>query len=528
MPSNSDRKQKITLYPWQSECLSLWKENNRHGIVHVITGAGKTFFAIAAAQELIDSCGGNAVVCVVVPTVALAAQWKKQISSISESGERVGLYCGSVKSGSDCRWMIYVVNSARYSISRHILKSMEAGKHVLLICDECHHYTSAENRKIFDFIGSRGFNMSLYSSLGLSATPRCAGLDDVLVPALGKIIFTYSFSRGTEENTVSRFALFQISLRFTPDEQLQYNSFNYDIQAALRKTLKEHPELAKLDRVSFFHALQKVAKADGEDSPAHALLTLYYRRRLLSILARRRMDCTVGIIRELPEDTRMFIFCERIDQAEAMWRVLESEFPGQALCYHSKFSKEARNGVLFRFRNHQGRILVCCKALDEGLDVPDASVAVILSGTGQERQRIQRLGRILRRNSGKRFACLYYCHVTDSAEDWQYLPKLDRDFPQLDLYFHAVAGSASGSFEHPEYLDLSNELLAKYKSAGCGADVLSELRTCLLRGQLLPDWLEPPEVLHAKAESAESPREKNYFYAMKRLSCLRLTSAGYK
>lgn len=48
--------------------------------------------------------------------------------------------------------MIYVINSARYTLSRHILRDINMGYAVLLIADECHHYASAENRKIFEFL----------------------------------------------------------------------------------------------------------------------------------------------------------------------------------------------------------------------------------------------------------------------------------------------------------------------------------------------------------------------------------------
>ena len=63
--------------------------------------------------------------------------------------------------------------------------------------------------------------------------------------------------------------------------------------------------------------------------------------------------------------------------------------------------REEREEILDRFQSGEYKRVLTSRVLDEGVDVPDASIAVILSGSGSNRQFVQRLGRILRPSPGK-------------------------------------------------------------------------------------------------------------------------------
>ena len=69
---------KHELYKWQQDCLETWKQNRCQGIVNVVTGAGKTFLACAAIEYLQNIRQGLRV-RIVVPTIALAAQWNEAL-----------------------------------------------------------------------------------------------------------------------------------------------------------------------------------------------------------------------------------------------------------------------------------------------------------------------------------------------------------------------------------------------------------------------------------------------------------------
>ena len=63
-----------------------------------------------------------------------------------------------------------------------------------------------------------------------------------------------------------------------------------------------------------------------------------------------------------------------------------------------------RERMLARFRAGDAPVLVSSQVLDEGLDVPEADVAIIVGGSGSERRHVQRVGRVLRPRPGKRAA----------------------------------------------------------------------------------------------------------------------------
>ena len=74
-----------------------------------------------------------------------------------------------------------------------------------------------------------------------------------------------------------------------------------------------------------------------------------------------------------------------------------------------------RRRFLDAFRAGDYRILVTSKVLNEGVDVPEANVAIVVSGSGSIREHVQRLGRVLRARPGKR-ATLYELIARDTGE----------------------------------------------------------------------------------------------------------------
>ena len=147
------------LYQWQEECLEWWFSNNGRGMVQAVTGSGKTLLALTAADRLSRRTDLDLRVKIVVPTSALMHQWNRALKAFliqkgvqKNAQQLIGLRGGGYRSSPDCRYMIYVINSARYELARQILSELRGGKSVLLIADECHHYVSGQNQLIFEFL----------------------------------------------------------------------------------------------------------------------------------------------------------------------------------------------------------------------------------------------------------------------------------------------------------------------------------------------------------------------------------------
>ena len=505
------------LYDWQENCLRAWQRNGCRGIVNVITGAGKTRVALEAFS-LLRSRKDRVRCFVVVATLPLAKQWKQAIQDYFSDAEpvRIGEYHGKRKNHSDKDITIYVINSARQVLARHILEAMRLGYHIFLIADECHHYGSAENRRIFDFMKSGSYNERSYSSMGLSATPFTETNRKVLERALGEEIYHYSVDEALDDKVISEFVVFQIALSFSPEEAGDYDSYSRRMSILYRRLISSFPLLEEMTGQAFLRTIREMANAQGEDSEAYIYLSLAYKRRTLSVMAAARSKCAISLIQHIKNE-RILVFCERIAQAEALMRALQDHGIARTVMYHSKLEKEIRTAALEAFRDNRARILVACKALDEGMDVPDASVGIIVSSSMVTRQRIQRLGRLLRRSEGKKVARIYYLYIRESSDDTAYLAGQD-GFPILHMRYL----TAEESFIHETYEALAakayNEIAARYRLS---AEQDRELRKCLEKGMIGADWLLEEEIIEREMEEAQGVEERNYWLVMKAIVTIR-------
>ncbi|MGL5435349.1 MAG: DEAD/DEAH box helicase [Lachnospiraceae bacterium] len=511
----------IQLYPWQEECLSAWTSHDCRGIVNVITGAGKTVLAIAAVNHLRRSSPKPLRVKIVVPTTSLLSQWRDSLLEYSDSPaisrEEIGYYHGTRKDPVSRPYMIYMIHSARYCLARHILADLKNGYSVLLIADECHHYTSEENSKIFEFLPFVDKVPGHYYSLGLSATPRTQGYQSVLAPALGNEIYRYTFSDAAKRNAITPFALFQIALSFDPEERASYDDISDSITTVLMRLNKKCPSLKNLRNGQFFAALSTLTHSPEPviANLARTALYLTYKRRSLICNAKDRLPCACKLIDILGPKTKIIIFGERTQQADQLYRYLGRLYPNQVGCCHSKIGNQARKNALERFHNGEIRILISCRALDEGFDVPAATVGIVLSSTSGERQRIQRLGRVIRNHKGKEIAGLYYLYLEKTVES----PSFFTVHPKEVLFHNVFYSREEGCFSFPEYEDAATQLLNHLQKTISDKAALTEARKCLLQGMMRTDRLLGKvlgdDIWEQKIQAAKTIREKNYWICMR-------------
>lgn len=507
----------VSLYTWQRDCLRAWFAAGTQGIVSVATGAGKTVMAAAAVEALQRKYPGRLRVRIVVPTLAIMKQWRDTLRKNRLADSRtLGYYCGSRRDAPESACMIYVINSARYALARHVLADLEQGFHVLLIADECHHYGSAENRRIFEFLPMLKEHGAHYHALGLSATPQPESPGSVLTKALGAEIYRYGFLEAVRGRTVSPFAILQIALSFTPQEREEYEELSASLARLLQKLRKYCPDLKKQSRAAFFNELKRLAEEGEEETArlAQSWLSLTWQRKELLCLAEARIFCVLCIVRALPCETKILIFSERIAQAEQMYALLKERYPGQVACYHSQAGEQARYNALRAFREGQARILVTCRALDEGMDVPEASVGIVLSGAAVKRQRIQRLGRILRTRPGKEVACLYYLYVDRSQEEPSYFFDGAKDYRIARLSYV----QAEDVLVNPAYEETAARVLQAMETAGVEEERRQEARRCLQEGLARADWLLTEEQCAKRADRATDTRKRNYWICMRELA----------
>ena len=150
------------------------------------------------------------------------------------------------------------------------------------------------------------------------------------------------------------------------------------------------------------------------------------------------------------------------------------------------------------------------RCLDEGIDVPDANIGIVMSSSSVPRQRIQRLGRIIRRSEGKDAACLYYLYIRESADDPSYLEGL-QDHPSFSLRYY----SAENTFSNDVYEYVASDLLSRSEQNWKNPDKIRELRSCILEGHVRADHLLPEQVQKQNAALAAGQHEQNYWNTMR-------------
>lgn len=507
-----------SLYQWQEECLRRWQDNGGRGMVQAVTGSGKTLLALTAAARLEYLTGQKLHVKIVVPTGTLMRQWSKAVKEFLQAfvgEELVGLRGGGYKSSPDRRYMIYVINSARYELARQILAELRRGDFVFLIADECHHYGSGENRLIFEFLPHIGEYEERFFTMGLSATLPSGRDRRYLSSVLGRRIYTYGMAEASAMGTVCRYDIYHIRLSFDLEERQDYEEMTDQMNALFRKLVKADPSLEEADLTERFEILRGLcaAKNKGIAQTASRYMTLSYKRKSLVCLAASRVACACDLVDRLGLEDRVIIFGERIHQAEELYRLLSQKYPGRVGRYHSKLGQQANRNALERFRTGEVRLLIACKSMDEGVDVPDAAVGIILSGTSTQRQRTQRLGRILRRKDEGRGASLYYLHIEETSEDSCFLPE-----GSGHSVFELEYCSDVGKLFHPIYDKMAEDLLDKLRAKGMSEEKIREARRCLELGSVRGDWARGREYAERNLKDARYIGDRNYWICMKKLA----------
>jgi superfamily II DNA or RNA helicase len=364
---------------WQESALAEWRDRGRKGIARVVTGAGKTYFAqMCIADWAADQPDGR--IIIVVPTLALLDQWYVDLEEdLGVKGRDIAVYSGEQRATAPAPINLMVLNTAR-SQAREISRNVPS----FLIVDECHRAAAPAN--------AQALKGEHDAALGLSATPERQyddGLGAVLVPALGPIMFTYGYDEARRDGVITEFVLVNVGIELSPDEQAEYDRLTKRVGMAVRRY------------------------KNGEDDGSRLKIVL---RQRASVSANADVRIPVAVaLADRHRGRRTVIFHESIAAAESIQRVLAAR-DHNATLYHSRISPAVRRDNLRLFRRGAFSVLVSCRALDEGVNVPETEIGIIASSTASTRQRIQRMGRVLRPAARKDSATVYTLYATEIEE----------------------------------------------------------------------------------------------------------------
>jgi superfamily II DNA or RNA helicase len=352
----------VDLRPYQDAALSAWELGHRRGVVALPTGSGKTRLALAAMHRT-----GLSALCL-VPTRVLLDQWLREIGGVYRGA--VGCY------GDGVRRLAPVTVATFESAYRHM--DQLGDRFHLLIVDEVHHFGGG--------LRDEALEMTLADArLGLTATPpRDPTAAARLAELMGPTVFELAVA-DLAGGFLASFDVITLYLGLALEERSAYGSLAAVFTSAYTDFRRMAPEASWADFT--YHAART---ADGR----RALTAWRQMRRLLGFTQakRRALDSLLGRHR----DSRVLVFTADNETADAIAR---EHLVMPLTC---DIGRRERAEVLERFRRGDIRTLVSARVLNEGLDVPDADMAVIVGGALGEREHVQRVGRLLRPSEGKR------------------------------------------------------------------------------------------------------------------------------
>jgi superfamily II DNA or RNA helicase len=409
-------------HSWQQQCIAEWRKKKGHGTVKVVTGAGKTLLALFIAELLQNKEDRNLHLVIVVPTIVLMHQWYDAILEHSNiPAEAIGRLGGGYDEGfSDCkRILISVLASASQRLPR-LVKEANVEEHLMLVADECHHAGANEM--------SKALKTKSRWSLGLSATPERdddedEGYDESLLgKRLGPIIYEFNLADALREGLVPKFTINHYGLNMTPNERQRYETLSRSISDSMSQLKAQRDARSDGD---FFSWARSVASRNQGDVGVIAMRfvsDISKRRELLSHLEARR-DAVIQLIEQefkINPDARVILFHESITDVMELFASLY-ERGLKVIAEHSELPASYRETGLDHFRKGIARIIVSARSLIEGFNVPAVDVGIIVASSGSVRQRIQSLGRVLRRHRGlngeEKTSCIHVLYAADSVEE---------------------------------------------------------------------------------------------------------------
>jgi superfamily II DNA or RNA helicase len=379
------RVQLPPLRPEQSAAVAAWQAARR-GVLVMPTGTGKTEVALAIMHQTAVST------LVVAPVRDLMYQWHRRI--LQGLGYDAGIIGDSI-------FRALPVSVTTYD-SAWIHMERLGAKFALVIFDECHHLPGEVRRDAARMCAAP-------LRLGLTAThQRSDGRHVDLDWLIGPVVYHLSIAE-VRGQTLADYDVVRIPVYLSDEEQAHYDALSAQVRRYVAKRRQTDPEFT----------WESLCADTGKDPEARRTLQAYFARKAIEDRAEEKLRVLEDIFR-LHAGSPVLIFAG----SNAMARDVSRRFLIPCLLNHC--GKKERLEILDGLRDGVYPALVANQVLDEGVDVPEVKVAVVIGGTASTRQAKQRLGRILRR-SGNARATLYEVVCLDTKEEQRSRQRRDSD-----------------------------------------------------------------------------------------------------
>ncbi len=361
----------------QKDALKAWISSKYRGVISMPTGSGKTYFAMLAMAYI------KRTTMIVVPTIDLLHQWASLLER--NFATKIGMLGGGSKEHGE-------ITVATYD-SAQLHMEYCGNRYGLIIFDECHHLPSPGYRL------AASMSIAPYR-IGLTATPD----DDlerkkITDELIGPIVYQLHIDR-LKGNILANYKINRIYLHLTDEEQIRYDTNRSKYLSFVRSCGIDFNK-----ENSWREFIYKCAVSnEGKEA-----FTSYMEQKAIARNAIAKIKTLWELIKK-HKNEQMIIFTADNNTA---YKIGETFF--LPVITHSTKAIERKN-FLDKFRNGKYPIIVTSKVLNEGVDVPNASIGVVISGSASIREHVQRLGRILRAKDNKGKAILYELITYNTSE----------------------------------------------------------------------------------------------------------------
>lgn len=367
--------------PYQEEALRAWlagvsPSSRARGVVVLPTGAGKSHLAVMAIEAKQRST------LVIAPTLDLVRQWYDLLRTTF--GGPIGLVGGGEHE-------VHPITVTTYD-SAHLHMEHFGHRFGLVIFDECHHLPGES------YALAARFTLAPFR-LGLTATPeRADGRETALEALIGPLLYRRDIV-DLSGDYLADYDVVRIAIELTREERAAYE----EARSVYRSFLARQGL-----RIAGPSGWQEFVRRSSRDEEGRRAMEAFRHQRQLAFAASGKFDYLELLLHEHRRD-RTLIFTQ--DNATAY--AISLRFLVPAITHHTKITE--RSSILEKLREGAYGAVVTSKVLNEGVDVPEANVAVVVSGSGSVREHVQRLGRVLRK-SGEKRAILYELVTTNTGE----------------------------------------------------------------------------------------------------------------
>jgi superfamily II DNA or RNA helicase len=384
----------LQLWPHQQEAFQAWSDKRRQGILEMATATGKTVIGLRAIQDLSDEPPFErlSVVRVLAHSKAIVNQWRR------EAIEKLGLPSAPITGETP-------VEAGNVIIHFHTFQGILAARRRnpeafsdcdLVIVDEVHHGAAPTFREAVPEAPRR---------LGLSATVEGGERARILNQVIGPTAYTLTVPDAIERGILPHFDWRLHPVDLEPDENEEFRAITKRIRK-LFLYLQEDPFFIKrygtMQNLGDFVRIVERARYQRQSLPrdAQELHAALLKRRWIIHKSRPKIEAAIRMAREYQAaGKKTIMFAMDIQTCNTIAQALQGG-PSPVFLMHHKVKDPL--GVLKQYRAADSGVLVGARMLDEGIDIPDAEIALNVASSKTRLQIIQRLGRILRKGDGKK------------------------------------------------------------------------------------------------------------------------------